>query len=372
MARIYVIDDDEGLLRMVGMMLERGGHDVITIADPVEGLERIKADPPDLLVLDVMMPTMSGHDVTRQIRATDGLEELPIIILTARSQEIDRKTAMNIGASAYLSKPISSRELIEQVDDLLSKIPAQVVLKESSIIAVYGLRGGVGQTTIAANLAVALRRITQHDVCLIDMSPSSGQAARHLRLKPTHHWGDALTQRKLEWNGLRDLLTYHPSGLMLLAAPAAPQLPTAPSAKLMKNILSLLQEESVFVVIDLPNVYNPAFTASLSMADIALHVVTPDPLSVETAVQIDSILAKSPNPPKQKSYLLNHVSPETMMPTATVERGLGSRVGFTIAYDANQSRALAQGVPLALTVAKSPLPTAVSKMATVIWQHATQ
>lgn len=356
---------------MVGMMLERGGHEVTTIADPVDGLVQIKSSPPDLLVLDVMMPTMSGHDVTRQIRAVDGLEELPIIILTARSQEIDRKTAMNIGASAYLSKPISSSELIEQVDDLLAQVPAQVTLKESSIVAVYGLRGGVGQTTIAANLAVALRRITQQDVCLVDMSPSGGQVARHLRLKPTHHWGDALTQHnKLEWDDLRGLLTHHPSGLMLLAAPAVPQLPTAPSAKLMKNILSLLQNERIFVVIDLPNVYNPAFIASLSMADIALHVVTPDPLSVETAVQIDNILAESSNPPKQKSYLLNHVTPETMMPTATVERGLGSRVGFTITYDANQSRALAQGVPLALTVAKSSLPTAVSKMATVIWQHA--
>jgi pilus assembly protein CpaE len=371
-AKIYVIDDDEGLLRMVGMMLERGGHEVTTIANPVEGLDKIKSSPPDLLVLDVMMPTMSGHDVTRQIRAIEGLADLPIIILTARSQEIDRKTAMSIGASAYMSKPISSRELTDQVNTLLAKIPDQAVLKKSSIVAVYGLRGGVGQTTLATNLAAALRRITQHDVCLIDMSPSGGQAARHLRLKPTHHWGEALTMNKLDWNSLRGLLTRHSSGLMLLAAPSAPQLPTVPSAKLMKNILSLLQEEKIFVVIDLPGVYNPAFTASLSMADIALHVVTPDPISVETAVHIDNILAKSVTSPKQKSYLLNHVTPEAMMPVAMVERGLGSRVGFAIAYDANQSRALAQGVPLALTTVKSSVSTAVSQMASVIWQHATK
>ena len=76
MARIYVIDDDEGLLRMVGMMLERGGHEVTTIADPVDGLVQIKSSPPDLLVLDVMMPTMSGHDVTRQIRAVGFIESI--------------------------------------------------------------------------------------------------------------------------------------------------------------------------------------------------------------------------------------------------------------------------------------------------------
>ena len=69
MARIYVIDDDEQLLRMVGLMLERGGHTVTLISNPIDGIEQIKSDKPDLLVLDVMMPNMSGHDISREIRS---------------------------------------------------------------------------------------------------------------------------------------------------------------------------------------------------------------------------------------------------------------------------------------------------------------
>lgn len=121
MARIYVIDDDEQLLRMVGLMLDRGGHTTTLISDPVDGLEQVKNDKPDLLVLDVMMPDMSGHDIARQLRAHKGLETLPILILTARSQDVDRTTALKSGADDYLSKPVTSQELIERVDNLLHK-----------------------------------------------------------------------------------------------------------------------------------------------------------------------------------------------------------------------------------------------------------
>ena len=94
MARIFVIDDDEQLLRMVGLMLERGGHNITLINNPLDGLEQIRADKPDMLVLDVMMPNMSGHDLAREIRNDENIKELPILVLTARSQEVDRTTAL--------------------------------------------------------------------------------------------------------------------------------------------------------------------------------------------------------------------------------------------------------------------------------------
>ena len=156
MARIFVIDDDEQLLRMVGLMLERGGHNITLINNPLDGLEQIKADKPDLLVLDVMMPNMSGHDLAREIRADANIEELPILVLTARSQEVDRTTALKSGADDYLSKPVTSQELMERVDNLLAKKGGQTSPETGIIITAFGLRGGVGQTTLAVNLAAAL------------------------------------------------------------------------------------------------------------------------------------------------------------------------------------------------------------------------
>ncbi|MCA9874018.1 MAG: response regulator [Anaerolineales bacterium] len=369
MARIYVIDDDEQLLRMVGLMLDRGGHATTLINDPVEGLEQIKQNKPDLLVLDVMMPDMSGHDIARQIRAQKGLESLPILILTARSQEVDRATALKSGADDYLSKPVTSQELIERVDNLLHKRENRTRPEQGILIVMFGMRGGVGQTTLAVNLASALRRLSQEEVCLVDLSPSGGQAAMHLRLQARTTWADLPTANELDWSVFKEKLTIHPSGLRLLAAPSVPQSATEPAPELVEAFLPLLQGQMTFTVVDMPRVFSPTFTAVLEAADIALHVLAADVVSVQTAVQVDRLLSKTGISFRQKSYVLNHIQPEAELPQTTVERGLNARVASKINFDPNQSRALAQGVPLTLTSAKSPLPTMMNRMAEVIWQR---
>lgn len=369
MARIYIIDDDEQLLRMVGLMLERGGHSTKLMNDPVKGLQTVKEDKPDLLVLDVMMPGLSGHDIARDIRSNKGLENLPILILTARSQEVDRETALKSGANDYLSKPVTSQELIEKVDDLLTSRQENTTPDKGIVIALFGLRGGVGQTTLAVNLASALRRTAQQEVCLLDFSPSGGQAAIHLRLQMRHSWADLPELTALDWPILKENLTLHPSGLRLLAAPQVPQMSIEPSPEIAAHIISLLQERSTFLVIDVPRMFSPTFKAILERTDIALHVLTPDVISVQTAVQTNRLLEKSNITFKQKSFVLNQVQPEPQIPQTVVERGLNARVASSINFDPNQVRALSQGVPLTLTSAKSPLATMMNRMAEVIWQR---
>jgi pilus assembly protein CpaE len=368
-AKIYIIDDDEQLLRMVSLMLERGGHKTTMLNDPVEGLQTVKEEKPDLLVLDVMMPGMSGHDIARDIRADKELENLPILILTARAQEIDRETALKSGANDYLSKPVTSQELIEKVDDLLSLPSRQTSPDKGVIIGLFGLRGGVGQTTLAVNLASALRRISQEDVCLVDFSPSGGQAALHLRLQLRHSWVDLPPVSDLEWTILKDNLTIHPSGLRLMAAPQVPQLSTEPPPEVAAKVLDLMQKQSTFVVVDVPRMFGPTFKVIMERVDIALHILTPDVVSVQTAVQTNRLLEKSNLKFKQKSFVLNQVQVESQLPQATVEKGLNARVASKINFDPNQARALSQGVPLTLTSAKSPLATMMNRMADVIWQR---
>lgn len=371
MARIFVIDDDEQLLHMVGLMLERGGHSVTLINDPRESIKLLEAEKPDLLVLDVMMPDVSGHDLTRQIRATSGLEELPILILTARSQDVDRDTALRTGADGYLSKPVTSQELIARIDELLSKKPEQPDSKESSIgmtLAFFGLRGGVGKTTLATNVALALRRASHQEVCLVDFSSSGSQAAIHLHLNPSSNWAE-LPVESLDWPSMKEHLAIHPTGLRLLAAPSTPVSSASLSAETTKSVLSLLRSQMMFTVLDLPPVFNPAFLAALETADIGLHVVTPDVVSVKTAVQVTRALAKSGHEPKQKSYILNQVAERAQLPAAAVERALNGRVPFQISFDPNQIIALTQGVPLVLGSTDSPLPTVTKRMADVVWKR---
>lgn len=369
MARVYVIDDDEQLLRMVGLMLQRGGHTTTLISNPVDGFEQIRADKPDLLVLDVMMPNMSGHDLARQIRNTKDLADLPILILTARSQEIDRTTALESGADGYMSKPVTAQELIEKVDELLTQNRAKAEPQKGIIISLYGLRGGVGRTTLAVNLAAALRRKSQQEVCLVELTSSGSQVALHLRLQPRTSWTNLVDFDPLTWEALKDQLMIHPSGLRVLTAPLFPISPLALSAALTTSLIETLRNQVTFTVVDLPPVLTPSFEVCLNMSDMALHVMSPEVIAVQTAVQVNRSLARSNPAASYKVHIINQVAAEAQLSQAAIERALNTRVAFQIAYDINQPRALAQGVPLTLTSATTPLPTVVNRMADVIWQR---
>jgi DNA-binding response OmpR family regulator len=116
-----VIDDDPELLMMVGMILRRAGHETILSSDSVEGSDRLIKEKPDLLILDLMMPHMSGFDVCRKVRATPEIANLPVMILTARIQESDREDAFASGATDYMTKPITARQLTTRVGELLDQ-----------------------------------------------------------------------------------------------------------------------------------------------------------------------------------------------------------------------------------------------------------
>ena len=120
-ARIVVADDDVDIRELVEFKLSTLGHDVVAVADGAAAIDACKAQRPDLAVLDVMMPGVSGLDAIRVIRADPALADLPVILLTARAQESDVETGFDSGADDYITKPFSPRELASRVQALLSR-----------------------------------------------------------------------------------------------------------------------------------------------------------------------------------------------------------------------------------------------------------
>jgi two-component system response regulator MtrA len=114
-ARIVVADDDVDIRELVEFKLSTLGHDVVAVSDACQ------EQRPDLAVLDVMMPGVSGLDAIRAIRADPALADLPVILLTARAQETDVETGFGSGADDYITKPFSPRELASRVQALLSR-----------------------------------------------------------------------------------------------------------------------------------------------------------------------------------------------------------------------------------------------------------
>src|SRR5262245_41627265 len=121
---ILIVEDEPAMVQGLRDNFEYEGYEVISAADGVEGLTRALADQPDLVVLDVMMPKMSGLDVCKQLKAKK--PSIPIIMLTARGQEIDKVVGLELGADDYVTKPFSIRELMARVKAVLRRASSQV------------------------------------------------------------------------------------------------------------------------------------------------------------------------------------------------------------------------------------------------------
>ncbi len=124
--KILIVEDEPLMVAGLRDNFEYEGFQVITAVDGVEGLERALKDSPDLIVLDVMMPRMSGLEVCKQLKAKR--PSIPIIMLTARGQEVDKVVGLELGADDYVTKPFSIRELLARVKAVLRR--AQTLPKE--------------------------------------------------------------------------------------------------------------------------------------------------------------------------------------------------------------------------------------------------
>ena len=118
---VLVADDDPDILSLVSFRLERAGYDVVTATDGEEALRLALDRTPDLAVLDVMMPKLTGYDVTREIRRNDAIRQMPVILLTARVQEADVARGFDAGADDYIKKPFSPQELRARVQAVLGR-----------------------------------------------------------------------------------------------------------------------------------------------------------------------------------------------------------------------------------------------------------
>ena len=122
MTAILVADDDLDIRDLVAFKLEQAGFDVTAVDNGLSALTSARETPPDLVVLDVMMPGMSGIEVCRELRGDQVTAGLPIILLTARAQEGDVEVGFGAGADDYIVKPFSPRELVKRVEAVLARM----------------------------------------------------------------------------------------------------------------------------------------------------------------------------------------------------------------------------------------------------------
>ena len=135
MPKILVVDDEPSIIELVKLYIEREGHQVEGVANGLDALTRQSVFKPDLIVLDIMLPDIDGFEVCRQIRMKS---DVPILMLTARKEDIDKIVGLELGADDYLTKPFNPRVLVARIKAILRRY--QSGLKPSDTIEVGGLR----------------------------------------------------------------------------------------------------------------------------------------------------------------------------------------------------------------------------------------
>ena len=115
MKKIFIIEDDEEITGLLEFNLKKQGYIVVSAADGHEALSRLQEEKPDIILLDIMLPEVDGYDICRTLRSWDNFKKIPIIMLTAKSDEFDVVLGLELGADDYVIKPFSVRELLSRV-----------------------------------------------------------------------------------------------------------------------------------------------------------------------------------------------------------------------------------------------------------------
>lgn len=133
MSKVVIVEDEETLLRNLAAKLQDEGFKVTTAADGEDGLDKIRSDHPDLIILDIMLPRLDGLSICRIVRHDTSLAHIPIIMLTARGTEVDKIVGLESGADDYIVKPFSLGEFLARVRAVMRRAPGRPVPQDEMI-----------------------------------------------------------------------------------------------------------------------------------------------------------------------------------------------------------------------------------------------
>ena len=128
--KILIIEDDPATQRLVDYSLKQEGYEIITASNGLEGIRKALGESPDLIILDVMLPGMDGFEICFRLRSEPATAKMPILMFSAKAQEIDKDTGIKVGADDYLIKPSAPADIVNRVEKLLAKKKAGVSTQE--------------------------------------------------------------------------------------------------------------------------------------------------------------------------------------------------------------------------------------------------
>ncbi len=350
---LLVTSDPEIQESMIGAFANTN-FEIVGAAWPgIDATRRADTLRPDVVMLHIEEPIGSSIHTVEAI--ADACPTAGLAVVSSSTDLETVRRAMNAGAHDFAQLPLSD-DAVRDAALRAARATTRRTADDSEthttsptgkVIAVVGPRGGVGKTTIAANLAIALARETGTDVAIADLDTLFGSAAIALDLMPEAGLQEWLHERKQRPNmPATPFLAEHVSGLRLLAAPTDPDPDMEFGATEVAELVTDLSSTHEFVVLDTPASFNEVTAAAIESSSFTLLVASPDLAALRATHQVIETLRAWSVPDERLTLALNHPAPILSVTHNEVRDALGLPVAWDLPHDTAVLRAAAAGVPV--------------------------
>jgi len=341
-----------------------------------EGITMSGELKPDIVLMDINMPGVDG--ITASEAITQQVPFTQIIMMSVQGEADYLRRSMLAGAREFLIKPFSSDELITSIrrvhelgasrrEAMPATAPPSPKLEErppeelGKIIAVFSPKGGVGCSTVAINLAIALHRVDKKPVALVDGSLQFGDVAVLLNLQANRSLADLAPHvDELDHDLLNHVVLDHESGIGALLAPPRPEMADMIAPGVLNTILDELRNLYAYIVVDTPNTLADVTLTVLDTADLVVLITTPDIPSIKNAKLFFEVTEALEYPPAKTILILNKANRSANIRAEDIQASIKHPVVVQIPLDERTATAAAnQGVPFMISAQSTPLAQAM-------------
>jgi pilus assembly protein CpaE len=360
--RLLIVDPDINYRTDFRKTLQRAGIDVVGEADyGADALSLAQVQKPDAVAIAWHNPAARPEQTLEALSVS--LAAVPLIVDMDTDNEISAaRQAVHAGAHDFLPKPVTAKDFTDALSKAFAAIERRRIgdngdntpVNEGVVISLFGAKGGIGKTTLATNLAVALNRFRNESVALLDIDTRFGDVALVLDLHPEKNIGDVVRNiDEVDRFNIRSYLTHHPSGISILAAPTRPSEWRQVHPGHVDRVIKLLGETHDFVVLDTPGFFTDLVGVALDMSDLVLLITTLDVSSIKDCAMAVDMLANADYPMDRVKLIINHPTDLHRVDVKQVKAVTGCEVFWSIPYDRNIVRSGQLGTPTVMAKAAS-------------------